>query len=195
MTTKTWKASVWLYGAKETQVEFFGKSLASIKQDIAEWLINNKPARFSNVSSNYEFTSNFTYTRATKEEPLRPGGNIFLDDEEGVITSGWIGIDGNDRSWSDYTHFKNINEAANHFVRESVNIKKGPDWKKIELSENKFPLHNMHTVKRITNEDILNDHLQLGWYLISIDYSGKNSIDGYLLSRRTEYIIGHPEDI
>lgn len=194
MSIKNWKASVWLYGNEEKEIVFFGESLIAIKQDVATWLVTNEPAVFSNVSSNYEFTSNFTYTRATKEEPLRPGGNIFSDCEKGAITSGWVGIDGSQDTWSHYDHFKNISDAANHFVRNSINIRKGPDWKKIELSENKFPLHDIHTVKRVQDEDLLNDYLQSGWYLIAIDYSGNQARDGYLEWRKTQYIIGHPED-
>ena len=193
-STKTWKASVWLLGPEEREEIFYGSSLVDVREKVSVWLIDEKPSEFSNIPSNHEISRRYTYTQATEESPLKPGGGLFSINEDQPITSGWVGIDGSDRTWTDYVHFESIQEVSKHFVKSSIQIQKGPDWKEIEIIENQIPLHLIHTVKKIKNEDDLNDHLQSGWYLLSINYSGSQSYDGKLESRRSEYIIGHPEE-
>jgi len=46
----------------------------------------------------------------------------------------------------------------------------------------------IRAVKRIKNEDELNDHLQSGWYLLSIEKGSDFDFEG------SSYVIGHTEE-
>lgn len=188
---KTWKSTVWLGDNEEPKV-FFSETLNEMRSKVFSWASESEPSYLSNADSNYEITRRYTYARATEAKPLKPGASLF-DEEESVITSGWIGV-GDSSSWSSYDHFKSIEDLAYHLATSKLKIRKGPDWKEIKIVENKIPLHLIKAVKRIKDEDNLNDHLQSGWYILSIDFEGGMSMDGRLDSKKSEYVVGHTEE-
>lgn len=186
---KTWKTQIWIWGEHEYSETIYGSTLPEIKNNVAQWIMNNQPDIFANSPSNSEISRQYSYTKATEDFPLKPGGGAFWDEQSEITyTSGWIGISGQEKSWSAYKHFDSINEVIIHFMNNSLKIQKGPDWKKIDLIENKIPLHLINTITKLTNEDIVNDHLQSGWYLLVIDKTEDHSWNSI------KYILGHPEE-
>lgn len=189
---KIWTASIWINHPEEEKI-FFGSSLDDLRGKVAIWVINNKPNELATVSSDDEITRKYVYRRASEKEPLNPPSSFLYSDEE-PITSGWVGADCGSRSLTDNEHYQSIEVLVNHLISSSLRIKKGPDWKDIEIIENDFPLYLIRSVKRVHDEDTLNDHLQSGWYLLSIDWSSNEGYEGRLESKFSEYVIGHTED-
>lgn len=190
-SARVWTASIWI-GPPEKEEIFFGSSLEDIRENVSNWVLREEPSELANVSSDHEITRKYFYRQATEEEPLFPP--VFPGDDQEPITNGWVGADCGSRSLTDNDYYDSIEGLVGHLISSSLRIKKGPDWKEIEIVESNIPLHLIRTVKRVDDESVLNDHLQVGWYLLSIDTNGTQDYEGRLESQLSEYVIGHPED-
>ena len=191
---KTWTSSVWISCEQEEEQVFHASSIVEIRNNVFQWLTENSPETLSNAPTTYEQSQRYMYQLATEKNPLNPSKGIYSAENDEMITSGWVGFDGSGMGWSRYNHFESISELAEHFVKDAIKIRKGPDWGKIEVVDNQIPLHLVNSVKKINDEIELNDYLRAGWYLLSIDSSGYVCSEGKLVDRNSQYVIGHPEE-
>lgn len=188
---KHWQARIFT-GEKVDQPAFvYGESLAELRTAAAAWLRENKPLEFGNASPGYELSRrvNYSYSDGTRK-PVFPISS-FLRGE--TLEEGWYYVEG-DKPYSSPERLADFDEVIEHFTRNALIPEKGPDYKEIPLVEGNLPLHLIKTVRREENELRVNDFLQRGWYIISLEFEGEGDYRDQLVNRKTVFILGHPEE-
>ena len=188
---KHWQARIFT-GEKLDQPTFvYGESLDELRVAAAAWLRENKLLEFGNAPPGYELSRrvNYAYSDGTRK-PVFPLSS-FLREE--TLEEGWYYVEGG-KPYSSPQRFADFDEAIGHFTRNALIPEKGPDFKEIPLVEGSLPLHLIKTVRREENELRVNDFLQRGWYIISLEFKGERDHRDQLVNRKTLFVLGHPEE-
>lgn len=194
---RRWQMVIWTGTHFEIPTTVYGESLADLKLQVSEWLFLKRPIQFSNRTPSQEQKDRYSYAylEGDKRPVVSSKGPLSNSGETTVLEEGWYSVDNlGNYSWKPIG-YKNFEQVVSHFIENALLYRKGPDYQEIGLAEQQFPLHTVRKVRRTEKEDEVNDLLQRGWYIISLDSKGKEDYYGHqVVSRSTIYVLGHTDD-
>lgn len=170
-----------------------GESMNELKAAAKIYLAQKKPTYFSNggdhitgIHHYFYFSKTETPSAMLTPENLEDGWWWFRQD---MVAGSAIITDRQDHP----EHLENFGAAIDHFLRHAIIPEKGPTYKSEALLEKQIQLPLLEKILREDDDHPVNDLIQRGWHIIALEYNGEASLTGELLSRRTIFVMGHPE--
>lgn len=189
---KRWQTRVWIGEMYDEPVAVYGESLADLVKAAGEWLRENKPIRIGNAHPSHELSQRVNYRYL--EGASLPPREWYMHEEP---SAGWYYVHGAENSASP-KYLGDIDETTAHFLKEALIIEKGPDYVEVPLyKKGELDLSRVKTVQRVKETLEVNDLLQRGWQIISLEYEGEKTSGLYedeVVKRRTVFVLGHSEE-
>jgi hypothetical protein len=88
---------------------------------------------------------------------------------------------------------ESFEQAVHHFIKWAIIPEKGPDYQARGSNGCKLRPHLLKGVLREKEENVVNDLIQRGWYVIALEYQGTLSIKEELVNRHTVFVLGHED--
>ncbi len=166
------KASEWIVGDSKT---FYGDTLPSLRQSVSEWLTENRVPYFATETATCYY-SDGTQTDEYSSRRAKSEG-WYVDFRGNLPTLGG-------------KHSGSFEGVLEGFIMKGIYIEKGPDHQDTPIIDGKLQLHLIKTLKRIREEYKVNEYLNRGWYIVSIDHVSEPDSQ----SIYSVYVLGHPEE-
>jgi hypothetical protein len=83
--------------------------------------------------------------------------------------------------------------AVQHFIRWAVVPEKGPDYQARDSECGSLQLALLERVLREKEENVVNDLIRRGWYVIALEHQGIVSVKEELVNRHTVFVLGHAD--
>lgn len=185
---KSWQARIWTGDGFDVPNIVYGDSLASLRGNAKKWLNKETPKEISNLSPTAGLRSRVSIVYSDGSLlPAFPRKSYY---GKKTLEEGWHYVEA---EFSDVQGLDGFQEVVEKIIRNIV-PEKGPDYKEIALVEGKIQLYLLRTIKREESIEQVNDCLQRGWYIIAIEFDGHVDIRERLVSSKTIFVLGHPED-
>jgi len=191
MTTsgnKAWQARIWTGEGFNVPNVVYGNSLPRLRENAKVWLNKEMPREISNMSLTSGLRSRISIVYS--DGSLQPAFPLKAYREKKTLEEGWHYVEG---EFSPVQKLDGFQEVVEYMIR-NIFPEKGPDYKEIDLVEGKFPLHLVRTIQREESIEQVNDCLQRGWHIIALEFDGSVDIRERLVSSKTVFVLGHPED-
>ncbi len=190
-TTRSWKALIWHGQDLEQRADVYGESLEALRHAASGWIVEHNPEHFSAHSPNDQFEkrSEYGYSDGTRVYRSLLGG--IGGHGDGPLDEGWYYFPV--KSYAGPKHFPGVEAAAAHFVTMSMEVERGPDYKHIPLVESReTQYHLIKKIRRVRETQAVNEALQLGWTILSIEIDAGPAPNGEGLAyRHATFVLGH----
>lgn len=181
-SSKQWQVTIRLDREKEEVGTVYGSTFPQLQENVAAWLRETRPVYFTCGKKVFLY-SDGTY----------PTNEFRLRDENGgsKLKEGWYREDqvrGNNNFFPSYP-LKTFEVAVTEFVNGQLVPQKGTEFQDLPIMDGKLQLHLLKTLKEVQGESKVNDYLNRGWYIVSIDQVGNMESK----SVTSLFVLGHPE--
>jgi hypothetical protein len=176
----------------EPQTVVGNESLQDLGEHVAAFLREDRDELtcFANVAEDNKLHQRAVYVLATAktlgEEWVRVALGYYMADRISEQQHGWWCTEPGEPKY-----LGTLDDAVAHFSRHTMIPERGPKWRDLFGHDEVLPLHLMRTVMRVEGTGRLNDALNRGWYLLSVEFEGYTNELGELVNREARYVIGH----
>jgi hypothetical protein len=180
----------------------YGETVGTLLAAVRTYLHESNPQYFCNIGDH--ITGRFQYYYSDGELTPHAICEEMMDIQlqETPLSKGWwcrelAAVPGSVTSEQfvedSFGLLGSFERAVQHFIRWAIVPKKGSDYQARDPECGSLRLTLLEMVSREKEEDVVNDLIQRGWYVIALEHQGTLSVKEELVNRHTVFVLGHED--